>query len=325
MHLPSQAHESPSEDRLDVLGRSLFAQTGSPGVHGRTALFESVIDGLSALITRHREAGTEVLRFPPVMSRSHVEKAGYLASFPHLLGCVCGLTGDDARYPRGARPLRRRARLDRRAEGDRPRAHARGLLSALSAHRRARRDRRRADISSMSRHTASGARRPTRSIASRPSACANSCAWARPTLPPISATAGWRARRHSRRASRLPHSIAPASDPFFGRTAKLIAQSQLDQALEIRAAHSRALGRATDRLHELQLPPRPLLVDLRPRDCVGRGRAHRMRRLRHGPAGARTVRDPRPRHRALAAAGAREPGAVERTGAMAPSLRHRRA
>ena len=76
MHLPSQAREALSEDRLDVLGRSLFAQTGSPGVHGRTALFETVIEGLSALITRHREPGTEVLRFPPVMSRSHVEKAG---------------------------------------------------------------------------------------------------------------------------------------------------------------------------------------------------------------------------------------------------------
>ena len=55
---PSQARAdvpSASEDRLDVLGRSLFAETGSPGVHGRTALFESVIDGLSALITRLRE------------------------------------------------------------------------------------------------------------------------------------------------------------------------------------------------------------------------------------------------------------------------------
>ena len=30
----------------------------------------------------------------------------------------------------------------------------------------------------------------------------------------------------------LPHSFAPASDPFFGRTAKLIAQNQLDQALK---------------------------------------------------------------------------------------------
>jgi hypothetical protein len=30
----------------------------------------------------------------------------------------------------------------------------------------------------------------------------------------------------------LTHHIAPASDPFFGRTARLIAQNQLDQALK---------------------------------------------------------------------------------------------
>ena len=36
-----------------------------------------------------------MLRFPPVMTRRHVEKAGYLHGFPHLLGCVCGLHGDD--------------------------------------------------------------------------------------------------------------------------------------------------------------------------------------------------------------------------------------
>jgi seryl-tRNA synthetase len=30
----------------------------------------------------------------------------------------------------------------------------------------------------------------------------------------------------------LPHRIAPASDPFFGRTAPLIAQSQIEQALK---------------------------------------------------------------------------------------------
>ena len=50
-----------SEDRLDRLGRSLFAATDSPGVHGRTALFETVIDGLTALTSRLREPDTEVL------------------------------------------------------------------------------------------------------------------------------------------------------------------------------------------------------------------------------------------------------------------------
>ena len=85
-----------AEDRLEALGRSLFQPTGSNGVHARTALFETVIEGLSAFITQRREPDTEVLRFPPVMSRRHVEKAGYLHGFPHLLGCVCGLQGDEA-------------------------------------------------------------------------------------------------------------------------------------------------------------------------------------------------------------------------------------
>ncbi len=191
-----------SEDRLDVLGRSLFAETGSPGVHGRTALFETVIDGLTALITRLREPGTEVLRFPPVMTRGHVEKAGYLGSFPHLLGCVCGLVGDDREIHAALAPLQRRPRLDRRAAGERSRAHARrpAIRSIRSPPRAARS--RRPDTGSTSRPIASAARRPTRSIASRRSACANSCAWARPTRRPISATAGWRARRRLRRASR---------------------------------------------------------------------------------------------------------------------------
>jgi seryl-tRNA synthetase len=30
------------------------------------------------------------------MNRRQVEKAGYLHSFPHLLGCVCGLQGEEA-------------------------------------------------------------------------------------------------------------------------------------------------------------------------------------------------------------------------------------
>ena len=38
---------------------------------------------------------TEVLRFPPVMSRRQLEKSGYLKSFPHLLGCVCALHGTE--------------------------------------------------------------------------------------------------------------------------------------------------------------------------------------------------------------------------------------
>jgi seryl-tRNA synthetase len=35
------------------------------------------------------------MRFPPVMSRTQLEKSGYLKSFPNLLGCVCALHGSE--------------------------------------------------------------------------------------------------------------------------------------------------------------------------------------------------------------------------------------
>jgi len=82
-------------DPLDHLSDALFHRMGADGVYARTALYEGVVERLAALITRHREGGTEVMRFPPVMSRAQLEKSGYLKSFPNLLGCVCGLHGSE--------------------------------------------------------------------------------------------------------------------------------------------------------------------------------------------------------------------------------------
>ena len=84
------------DDRLTGLLEALFRPTGVPGVYGRTGLYEDVVERLAGFITRHREPGTEVLRFPPVMSRRTLEKSGYLKSFPNLLGCMCALSGSDA-------------------------------------------------------------------------------------------------------------------------------------------------------------------------------------------------------------------------------------
>ncbi|MGC2810845.1 MAG: amino acid--[acyl-carrier-protein] ligase [Bradyrhizobium sp.] len=90
------ADSSPQPaDPLDHLREALFHDMGADGVYARTALYEEVIERLAALITRHRDPGTEVMRFPPVMSRSQLEKSGYLNSFPNLLGCVCGLHGTE--------------------------------------------------------------------------------------------------------------------------------------------------------------------------------------------------------------------------------------
>jgi len=85
----------PSSRSLDAIAETLLLPTGIDGVYTRTAAFETVVDALSGLISRHRERGTEVLRFPPVMSRRQVEKSGYLKSFPHFLGCVSCLAGEE--------------------------------------------------------------------------------------------------------------------------------------------------------------------------------------------------------------------------------------
>jgi seryl-tRNA synthetase len=84
-----------STPALDAIAEALLLPSGIDGVYARTAMFEDIVDGLGALISRHREPGTEVLRFPPVMSRRQLEKSGYLKSFPHFLGCVCCLGGPE--------------------------------------------------------------------------------------------------------------------------------------------------------------------------------------------------------------------------------------
>jgi seryl-tRNA synthetase len=82
-------------DPLDRLAPALFQPMDADGVYARTALYERIVAGLTELISRQREPDTEVLRFPPVMSRRVLEKSGYLKSFPHLLGCVSCLQGSE--------------------------------------------------------------------------------------------------------------------------------------------------------------------------------------------------------------------------------------
>ena len=95
-------HEA--DDRLTALMDALFHPTGVAGVYGRKGVYEDVVERLAAFISRHREDGTEVMRFPPVMSRRTLERSGYLKSFPNLLGCLCALgdSDDDIRAAVGA-------------------------------------------------------------------------------------------------------------------------------------------------------------------------------------------------------------------------------
>jgi seryl-tRNA synthetase len=85
-----------AHEPLAQVAAALFHPLGVDGVYARTALYEGVLERLTAWISRQRDPRAEVLRFPPVMSRSQLEKSGYLKSFPNLLGCVCALHGTES-------------------------------------------------------------------------------------------------------------------------------------------------------------------------------------------------------------------------------------
>jgi hypothetical protein len=72
----------PATDPLDALFDVMFKPMNAQGVYARTGAYEAVVEALSAFISARREDGTEVFRFPPVMSRAHLERHGYLKSFP---------------------------------------------------------------------------------------------------------------------------------------------------------------------------------------------------------------------------------------------------
>jgi seryl-tRNA synthetase len=96
----STPHPHFEPDHLEDLVRLLFKPSGVDGVYGRTGEYESVIEALTGLITRHRPDGAEVFRFPPVMSRASLERQGYLKSFPNLVGAVCCLEGSEREITR---------------------------------------------------------------------------------------------------------------------------------------------------------------------------------------------------------------------------------
>jgi seryl-tRNA synthetase len=99
-HACCEHHFEP--DHLHPLVSQLFRPSGVDGVYGRTGAYESVIEALAALISRHRPDGAEVFRFPPVMPRASLEKQGYLQSFPNLIGAVSTLTGSEREIAKSA-------------------------------------------------------------------------------------------------------------------------------------------------------------------------------------------------------------------------------
>ncbi len=85
-----------AEFLTDLVDSGLLVPSGVQGVYGRGAVFEDVRLRFAELLERTAAPdGAEQLRFPPVVPRRHFERSGYLNSFPHLAGSVFGFEGSE--------------------------------------------------------------------------------------------------------------------------------------------------------------------------------------------------------------------------------------
>lgn len=81
----------------DLISAGHLLPSGEPGVFGRGATFEDVRTRVDALVTRAgAQDRAEILRFPPVMPKSTLETSGYLKSTPQLCGAIFSFQGSEA-------------------------------------------------------------------------------------------------------------------------------------------------------------------------------------------------------------------------------------
>jgi seryl-tRNA synthetase len=216
-------------EQLESVTDALFRSLGSGGVYARTARFEQVVEGLSSLISRYREPGTEVLRFPPVINRAQVEKSGYLHSFPHLLGCVSCLSGSESEIRAAVESNKADQWLAALSATDLVLAPAACYpLYPLVASRGQIPRRAVFDVAcDCFRHEGSHEVGRFQSFRMREYVCIGA------PKEVVEFRSRWLARADElANTLGIPYRIAAASDPFFGRAGKMMAASQVEQELK---------------------------------------------------------------------------------------------
>jgi seryl-tRNA synthetase len=217
----------------ELVERDLLLPTGVPGVYGRGAEFETALLAFDALVTRETQRdGAEVVRFPPVLPRRHLETSGYLSSFPHLAGSIFSFTGSEGEAVElGARAARHADWSDLQTATAvtlapaacypvYPWAAAAGQLPATG---------RVVDVCAYCfRHEPSEDPARMQSFRMRE--------LVRIAAPDV--VTDWH-RSWVERGGEILGSVglhtdvAPANDPFFGRTGKMLAANQRDQGLKL--------------------------------------------------------------------------------------------
>lgn len=80
----------------ELLAAGLLIESGVAGVYGRGAGFELVRRAFDAKVTAAATVDRpERMAFPPLLPRRQLEQIGYLKSFPHLAGSIFAFAGDE--------------------------------------------------------------------------------------------------------------------------------------------------------------------------------------------------------------------------------------
>lgn len=91
------AAPAPSEFLSKLIDAGLVIPSGVPGAYGRGGGFEAVRTAVDAFITRRTvNVDPERMAFPPILPREQLERIGYLSNFPHLAGTIFSFEGDEA-------------------------------------------------------------------------------------------------------------------------------------------------------------------------------------------------------------------------------------
>ncbi len=79
-----------------LVAHGLIVPVRVQGAFGRGAVFEDVLEHFNALVSRiSKDDGAELYTFPPVIDRTIIERTDYLDSFPNLAGTVFSFFGKD--------------------------------------------------------------------------------------------------------------------------------------------------------------------------------------------------------------------------------------
>lgn len=230
--LPSEAGR-PEVFRDALLKAGVLIDGGTPGLYLRSGPFETVARAVEALMRRQMaDDGAEEIHPQPGMTTLALGKSGYMRSFPQLAGTVGCFCGDDADHRRLVCKLENDEDwTDQQiaSEVSLIPAACYPTYSIVAARGPLPADGHRVAITSWCfRHEPSPD--PCRMQMFR---MAESVRYGTPEQARAHREL-WMGRvAEAATMMGLPHTIEPANDPFFGRTGRLMATSQLEQELKM--------------------------------------------------------------------------------------------